>query len=157
MNPDGTIEKFKARQSQIHTHGIKDCLHFKLRAISEPSDNASENEKKKRQRRNNDEVMCHGHILNALLDRLFDYCKSFDLAKEIWKPLEYKYKVQEEGTNKFLIPEYNDFTMIDDILILHQFHECKDIANKICKLDAKLPESFHFGMTIAKLPPSWKD
>ncbi|KAK3020145.1 hypothetical protein RJ639_003253 [Escallonia herrerae] len=64
--------------------------------LLEPGDNASENEKKEWQRRNDDEVMCHGHILNALSDRLYNFYKSFDLAKEIWKALEYKYKVQEE-------------------------------------------------------------
>ncbi|KAK3020692.1 hypothetical protein RJ639_045598 [Escallonia herrerae] len=125
--------------------------------LSEPGDNASENEKKKWQRRNDDEVMCRGHILNALSDRLYNFYKSFDSAKEIWKVLEYKYKVQEEGTNKFLISEYNDFTMLDGIPILHQVHELQDIANKICELDGKLPESFQVGMIIAKLPPSWKD
>ncbi|KAK3004378.1 hypothetical protein RJ639_020017 [Escallonia herrerae] len=101
--------------------------------------------------------MCRGHILNALSDRLYNYFKSFDSAKEIWKDLEYKYKVQEEGTNKFLISEYNDFTMLDGIPILHQVHELQDIAKKICELDGKLPESFQVGMIIAKLPPSWKD
>ncbi|KAK3002335.1 hypothetical protein RJ639_020782 [Escallonia herrerae] len=125
--------------------------------LLEPGDNASENEKKEWQRRNDDEVMCRGHILNAFSDRLYNFYKSFDSAKEIWKALEYKYKVQEEGTNKFLISEYNDFTMIDGIPILHQVHELQDIANKICELDGKLPESFQVGMIIAKLPPSWKD
>ncbi|KAK2999754.1 hypothetical protein RJ639_023398 [Escallonia herrerae] len=125
--------------------------------LSEPDDNASENEKKEWQRRNDDEVMCRGHILNALSDRLYNFYKSFDSAKEIWKALEYKFKVQEEGTNKFLISEYNDFTMLDGIPILHQVHELQDIANKICELDGKLSESFQVGMIIAKLPPSWKD
>ncbi|KAK3030201.1 hypothetical protein RJ639_038711 [Escallonia herrerae] len=124
--------------------------------LLEPGDNASENEKKEWQRRNDDEVMCRSHILNALSDRLYNFYKSFDSAKEIWKALEYKYKVQEEGTNKFLISEYNDFTMLDGIPILHQVHELQDIANKICELDGKLPESFQIGMIIAKLPPSWK-
>ncbi|KAK3024908.1 hypothetical protein RJ639_043223 [Escallonia herrerae] len=125
--------------------------------LLEPGDNASENEKKEWQRRNDDEVMCRDHILNALSDRLYNFYKSFDSAKEIWKALEYKYKVQEEGTNKFLISEYNDFSMLDGIPILHQVHELQDIANKIYELDGKLPESFQVGMIIAKLPPSWKD
>ncbi|KAK3026971.1 hypothetical protein RJ639_040823 [Escallonia herrerae] len=47
--------------------------------------------------------------------------------------------------------------MLDGIPILHQVHELQDIANKICELDGKLPESFQVGMIIAKLPPSWKD
>ncbi|KAK3042677.1 hypothetical protein RJ639_000929 [Escallonia herrerae] len=64
--------------------------------LSEPGDNASENEKKEWQWRNDDEVMCRGHILNALSDRLYNFYKSFDSAKEIWKALEYKYKNREE-------------------------------------------------------------
>ncbi|KAK3041899.1 hypothetical protein RJ639_002181 [Escallonia herrerae] len=99
--------------------------------LMEPDDNASEDEKKEWQKRNYEEVMCRGHILNALFDRLYNYYKSFDSAKEIWKALEYKYKVQEECTNKFLISEYNNFPMLDGIPILNQVHELQDIANKI--------------------------
>ncbi|KAK3004249.1 hypothetical protein RJ639_018984 [Escallonia herrerae] len=71
--------------------------------LSEPSDNASENEKKEWQRRNDNEVMCRDHILNALSNRLYNFYKSFDLAKEIWKVLEYKYKVQEEGSREIVL------------------------------------------------------
>ncbi|KAK3033854.1 hypothetical protein RJ639_034272 [Escallonia herrerae] len=47
--------------------------------------------------------MCRGHILNALSDRLYNFYESFDSAKEIWKALEYKYKVQEEGSREIVL------------------------------------------------------
>ena len=56
--------------------------------------------------------------MNALLDRLYNFYKEAKTVKEIWDALEFKYKVQEEGKNKFLITKYFDFRMADNKPIL---------------------------------------
>lgn len=76
--------------------------------------------KQRRQKREEDEMLCKGHILNTLSDRLYDLFTETKSAREIWNSLEYKYKVEEEGTNKYLITKYFDFKMIDHKPILEQ-------------------------------------
>ncbi|KAL6335999.1 hypothetical protein AAG906_003626 [Vitis piasezkii] len=77
-----------------------------------------------------DELICRGHILNALSDRLYDLYTNTYSMREIWEALENKYKVEEEGT--------------------------KIIVNKLKVLKIELPEAFQVGAIVAKLPSSWK-
>lgn len=35
----------------------------------------------------NDDYICHGHILNGMLDALFDVYQNVDSAKELWNQL----------------------------------------------------------------------
>ncbi|KAK3003720.1 hypothetical protein RJ639_019326 [Escallonia herrerae] len=113
--------------------------------------------KKERKKCEEDELMCRGHILNGLLDRLYDLFTEIKYARDIWSALDYKYKAEEEGTNKYLIAQYFDFVMADDKPVLEQVHALQVIVNKIRALKISLPESFQVGAIIAKLPPSWKD
>ena len=48
-----------------------------------------------RKKRENDELLCRGHILNNLSDRLYDLFTSISSPKEIWKTLEYKYSTEK--------------------------------------------------------------
>ena len=43
-----------------------------LQPIPEPTENDSEELKKERKKRKEDELLCRGHILNTLSDRLYD-------------------------------------------------------------------------------------
>ncbi|KAK3028626.1 hypothetical protein RJ639_038399 [Escallonia herrerae] len=113
--------------------------------------------KKERKKREEDELLCRGHILNGLSDRLYDLFTEIISARDIWSALDYKYKAEEEGTNKYLIAQYFDFVMVDDKPVLEQGHALQVIVNKIRALKISLPESFQVGAIIAKLPPSWKD
>ncbi|KAK3028625.1 hypothetical protein RJ639_038398 [Escallonia herrerae] len=113
--------------------------------------------KKERKKREEDELLCRGHILNGLSDRLYDLFTEIRSARDIWSALDYKYKAEEEGTNKYLIAQYFDFVMVDDKPVLEQGHALQVIVNKIRALKTSLPESFQVGAIIAKLPPSWKD
>ena len=63
----------------------------------------------KRKKKEEDELICRCHILNALSDRLYDFYTNTHSTREIWEALENKYKVEEEGTKKFLISQYIDF------------------------------------------------
>ena len=71
--------------------------------------------------------------------------------------MEFKYKVQEEGTDKFLIAEYFDFCIANNKPILDQIHELQSIVNKIFAMNISIPDSFQAGAIIEKLPLSWKD
>ena len=106
--------------------------------------------------RKEDEIICRGHILNVLSDRLYDLYTVEPSAKEIWKALEFKYKAEAEGTKKFLIFKYFDFCFIDDKLILAQVHKLQVIVNQLKCEKIDLPEPFQVCAIIAKLPTSWK-
>ena len=47
-----------------------------------------------RKKREEDELLCRGHILNNLSGRLYDLFTSIKSAKEIWNSLEYKYNIE---------------------------------------------------------------
>ena len=72
--------------------------------------------------------MCQGHILNTLFDRLYDLYNSMAFPVEIWNALEYKYKTEKEGTDKFLISKYFKFIMVGTKSILDQIHELQIIV-----------------------------
>ncbi|KAK1394158.1 Zinc finger, CCHC-type [Heracleum sosnowskyi] len=44
-----------------------------------------------RKQREEDELLCRGHILNTLSDRLNDYFQQIKTTKEIWEALQFKY------------------------------------------------------------------
>ena len=79
--------------------------------------------KAQRKKQEEDELICRGHILNTLSDRLYDLYTSMNSPKEIWNTLEVKYKTEKVGTNKFIIQKYFDYKMVDNISILDQVHE----------------------------------
>ena len=131
-------------------------LDLELETIPEPSDNDSEERKVERKKRQKDELICRGHILNALSDRLYDLYTDNSSARDIWNTLEFKYKAKEEGTKKLLISKYFYFKMLDGKPILPQVHELQVIVNKLRAAKIELPEQFQVGAIITKLPSSWK-
>ncbi|XP_050916217.1 uncharacterized protein LOC127131337 [Lathyrus oleraceus] len=135
---------------------IQYVLDPDLEPIPKPTENDTNEIKKERKKRKEDELLCRGHILNTLSDRLYDLYTNTASAKEIWNALEFKFKVEEEGTKKFLISKYFDFKMLDSKPILAQVHELQVLVNKIKAVKIDIPEAFQVGAIIAKLPPSWK-
>ncbi|GAV81532.1 hypothetical protein CFOL_v3_24987 [Cephalotus follicularis] len=89
---------------------------------TQPSALEIEQNKIKRQKCEEDKLLCRGHILNTLSDRLYDLFAGMQTTKEIWDALEFKYKAEEQGTNKYLITKYFDFKMIDTKPLLEQVH-----------------------------------
>ena len=79
----------------------------------------------KRKKREKEELICKGHILNALSDRLNGLYSDTHSVREIWKALENKYKAEEEGTKKFLISQYIDFKFLMKCLSYHKFMSYK--------------------------------
>ena len=131
-------------------------LDQNLPPIPAPKDDDSDELKAQRNKREEDEIMCRGHILNALSDRLYNLHISKSSTIRIWKALEFKYKAEKESTKKFLISKYFDYKFHDDMPILAQVHKLQVIVNQLRIVEIELPESFQVGAIIAKLPSSWK-
>ena len=98
--------------------------------------------KAQRKKREKDELICKGHILNTLSDCLYDLYTSMKSPKEIWNALEAKYKTKKIVTNKFIIQNCFDYKTIDNISVLDQVHELQILINKLCDLSINIPESF---------------
>ena len=71
--------------------------------------------------------------------------------------MEFKYKQQEEGTNRYLISKFFNFQMVDEKPILEQVHELQILVNKLNVLSIPIPEMLQVGAIVSKLPPSWND
>ncbi|KAH9717746.1 hypothetical protein KPL71_021946 [Citrus sinensis] len=86
-------------------------LEPKLELFPEPREDDTEVVKAARKRREDDELMCWGHILNMLSDRLYDIYNSMASPVEIWNALEYKYKTEKEvGAIIAKLPQsWNDY------------------------------------------------
>ena len=67
------------------------------------SDEDTDEIKAQRKKREENELICRGHILNTLSNHLYDLYTSMKSPKEIWNTLEAKYKTEKIVTNKFII------------------------------------------------------
>ncbi|KAK3014538.1 hypothetical protein RJ639_008312 [Escallonia herrerae] len=104
---------------------VQYVLDPNLPPLPEITDNDSDETKAARKKREEDELVCRGHILNALSDRLYDLFTSSKCPKEIWKALENKYNNEKQGADKFLTLKYFEFTMNDSESVLDQVHHSK--------------------------------
>ncbi|KAL5556909.1 hypothetical protein UlMin_039145 [Ulmus minor] len=131
-------------------------LDLVLPPLPEPTNEDTDEVKAAMKQREDNELICCGHILNALSDRLYDLYTNTKSAKEIWTALKFKYKAEEDGTKKFIISKYFDFKFLNDKPPLPQIHELQIIVNKLKAVKIELPEPFQVGVIITKLPPTWK-
>ena len=74
-----------------------------LAPIPEPTEEDTDERRAERKKQQEDELICRGHILNALSNHLNDLYTSTQSTREIWNALEFKYKTDEEGTKNFMI------------------------------------------------------
>lgn len=101
-------------------------LDLKLAPLPELTNGEIEAVRNERQKYQEDELICSGHILNALSDRLYDLYTNTTLAREIWDALENKYKAKEEGIIFFfLISKYFDFKFLENIPLLPKYMKYK--------------------------------
>ncbi|XP_065621379.1 uncharacterized protein LOC136064076 [Quercus suber] len=129
-------------------------LDLNLMPFPPASDEDTDEIKAQRKKQEEDELICRGHILNTLSDRLYDLYTSMKSPKEIWNALEAKYKIEKIGTNKFIIQKYFDYKMLDSVSVLDQVHELQILVNKLRDLSINILESFQVGVIITKLPPN---
>lgn len=78
-------------------------LDPKLQPFLDPSNADTYNIRIDRKKREEDELICRGYILNTLSDRFYDLFTSMKLPREIWKTLEFKYNTEKQGTGNYEI------------------------------------------------------
>lgn len=74
-----------------------------LEAIPAATDKDDEELKRKLKKREEDDFMCRGHIMNALGLNVYIARRTYGTAKELWTALENIYKISEASNKKFLI------------------------------------------------------
>ncbi|XP_026430138.1 uncharacterized protein LOC113326661 isoform X2 [Papaver somniferum] len=126
-----------------------------LDEIPAPSDKDTDDLKARRKKRQEDDFMCHGHILNALGTSVYNVHRSISSAKELWTTLENKYKISEASNKKFLICNFMDFKMVDSKSIIFRVSELLLIVNHLKDAGIELVSAFIVGVIISRLPPSW--
>ncbi|KAK2998773.1 hypothetical protein RJ639_024661 [Escallonia herrerae] len=125
----------------ISSSRVQYVLDPNLPPLPEITDNDSNETKAARKKREEDELVCRGHILNALLDRLYDLFTSSKCPKEIWKALENKYNNEKQGADKFLTLKYFEFTMNDSESVLDRVHQLQILVSKLKDLKVEASNS----------------
>jgi hypothetical protein len=128
-----------------------------LSALPEPQEDESATIKTARVKREEDEVLCRGHILNTLTSRLYDIFSKLKSPKEIWAALETHYKQEKSGSDRFLALKFFEYEITDNKPIMDQVHEIQMLISKLSDLDIKVPDSLQVGAVLSKLPPSWNE
>ncbi|XP_039135832.1 uncharacterized protein LOC120273268 [Dioscorea cayenensis subsp. rotundata] len=113
--------------------------------------------KEERVKHQEDELLCRGHILNTLSDRLYYLFTFVQSPREIWKALEFKYNTEKQGADKFITMKFLEFIMFDHVSVLDQVHELQILVSKLKDLNIEVSEALQVRVVIAKLPPSWND
>lgn len=70
---------------------------------------------------------CKGHILNAMIDPLFDIYHNKGTAMEIWEALEVKYLLVDARGKKYLVSRFFNFKMTEDKLVPQQLNEIQHL------------------------------
>ncbi|KAL5712633.1 hypothetical protein ACHQM5_014784 [Ranunculus cassubicifolius] len=83
-----------------------------LQPLPEATENDTEKMIADRKKREEDELICRGHILNALADRLFDLYSLIKTPTEIWNALEHKYTVEKIATTRLNSKHMNLLCMV---------------------------------------------
>ncbi|XP_024028034.1 uncharacterized protein LOC112093571 [Morus notabilis] len=158
------VEKNMASFLNLNSNLIDSMIAYvidpKLEPFSEPKEDDSDELKAVRKKREDDEVMCRGHILNTLSDRLYDLYNSMESPVEIWNALEYKYKTEKEvgaiiaklpqscnGYRKKLLHRRNDITLkeLQKHLRIEEETKSRDPNGKIIDFSkVKVAEASHY-------------
>ncbi|KAL8152075.1 hypothetical protein V2J09_021883 [Rumex salicifolius] len=117
---------------------ISYVLDDNLVVIPDPTEDESQEDQ--RNKRDKDEVLCRGHILNRFSDRLYNLLTAIKSPKEIWNTLETRYNKEKQ-----------------DKLVMDQVNDLQSIVNKLKELKVDISEPLQVGAVIAKLPTSWNN
>ena len=112
---------------------------------------------RRRNKWDNDDYVCRGHILNGMSDSLFDIYQNAESAKELWNNLESKYIAEDASSKKFLVSDFNNYKMVDSRPVMEQYNEILRILGQFSQHKMNMDECIAVSSIIDKLPPSWKD
>ncbi|XP_024965792.1 uncharacterized protein LOC112505993 [Cynara cardunculus var. scolymus] len=157
------LEKFQGndfRRWQKKMHFLLTTLKV-VYVLSTPMPELMEDETleqtRKRNKWENDDYICRGHILNGMSDALFDIYQNIKSAKELWDSLESKYIAEDASSKKFLVSDFNNYKMVDSRPVMEQYNELIRILGQFTLHKMNMDESIAVSSVIDKLPPSWKD
>nr|GEW66530.1 zinc finger, CCHC-type [Tanacetum cinerariifolium] len=116
-----TLDKFEGndfRRWQKKIHFLLTTLKV-VYVLSTPMlefvEDETREQTKKRCKWENDDYICHGHILNGMSDALFDVYQNVGSEKELWDQLESKYMADDASSKKFLVSNFNNYMMVDSV------------------------------------------
>ena len=93
------------------------------------TENESLEQTHRRSKFENDDYICRGHILNSMLNALFDVYQGIESAKELWKALQNKYMTEDALSKNFLVSQFNNYKMVKERYVLDQLHEIQHILS----------------------------
>ncbi|XP_023754504.2 retrovirus-related Pol polyprotein from transposon TNT 1-94 [Lactuca sativa] len=160
------LEKFEG----VDFRRWKKKIHFMLTTLkaayvlttprlAEPAEGVVEmaEETRKRQKWDNDDYICEGHILNGMSNALFDIHSEALFAKELWDTLELKYITEDASSKKFLVSDFNNYKMENSRSVTRQYNQLLGIYGQFKLHKMNMDESIVVSTINEKLPPSWKD
>ncbi|KAL9235816.1 hypothetical protein vseg_010550 [Gypsophila vaccaria] len=141
-------------------------MHFLLSTLKvvyvlttlQPKEKEDESLKERRSRAKweNDEYICRGHILNCISDALFDEYLTVKSAKDLWDQLEASYMREDATSKKFLVSQFNMYTMSDKRSVMEQFYELERIFGNFKQHNMNMNESIILSTIVDKLSLGWK-
>ncbi|KAL9236243.1 hypothetical protein vseg_010939 [Gypsophila vaccaria] len=159
----GKLEKFEGvdfRRWQKKMHFLLTTLKV-VYVLSTPipkvADDGPIEEIRKRNKWENDDYICRGHILNGMSDSLFDVYQNVESAKELWNALESKYMAEDASSKKFFVGNFMNYKMLDSKPVMEQYNELLRILGQFAQHKMEMDESISVSSIIDKLSPSWKD
>jgi len=69
------------------------------------------------------DFLCGNYILNRLDDSLYNVCSTILTAKKLWASLDKKYKINKDGTKKFIVGRFLKYKMVDRKTVISQEQE----------------------------------
>nr|GEY53955.1 zinc finger, CCHC-type [Tanacetum cinerariifolium] len=156
---DASFKKFLVSNfmnyKMVDNRPLMEQFHEMLRIMGHPEWHEDETLKttRKRMKWENDDYICHGHILNDMSDSLFDIYQNIGSTKELWESLESKYMAEDASSKN----NYMNYKMVDTKPVMEQFHEMLRILGQYVQHNLMMDEAISVAVIIDKLPPSWKD
>jgi hypothetical protein len=157
------LEKFEGvdfRRWQKKMHFLLTTLKV-VYVLSTPMPEVVEDEtievSRRRNKWENDDYICRGHVVNGMSDSLFDIYQNVESAKELWDSLESKYMAEDASSKKFLVSNFTNYKMNDSRPVMEQYNETLRILGQVAQHEMKMDESISVSSIIDKLTPSWND
>ncbi|KAL0423715.1 UNVERIFIED_CONTAM: hypothetical protein Sradi_0906300 [Sesamum radiatum] len=82
-------------------------------------------------------------ILSTLSNTLFDvYHSDSYTAKSLWNELDRKYNTEEQGLEKYYVPKFMRYQMVENMSVAEQTHEIINLEHALADAVMKLLEKF---------------
>ncbi|GKA58191.1 zinc finger, CCHC-type containing protein [Tanacetum coccineum] len=152
----GSFKRWQKKKMQFLLATLKGA-YVLTKPYPVETENETLNAARERLKFENDDLICRGHILNAMSDPLFDVYQNMETASELWNALEQKYFTENATSKKFIVSKFNSYKIVDSRPIMDQMYEIEHILSMFTQHNMNMDESIQVASIIDKLPPTWKD